>query len=530
MRGNRPHSLHRAALAIFLLACASTCAPEGPGAPEAGDEEKSIQVTVWSERLEAFVEYPPPVAGSLATFATHVTDLQTSEPRRAGSARFVLRKGSGAPLEHLEPAPARAGIYVARLVFPEAGRWSVTLQIPDLDASVDLPEVAVHASWDEAVSTPVPDAPEGISFLKEQQWRFRTRADVVEKRSLVERVRLPATVRARPRGRASVHPPVAGRVLAPPGGEVPAIGTRVAKGEVLALVEPPFSDLGVRIAEAEAEVLRAAADLERAERIAERVRALAEEKARPEREAEDAEFEARLARATHEGALAVRDSYRKAAAAAFGAPPGDSESPFAFALRSPIDGIVTAVGIAVGEFVAPERPLLTILDAGTVLVEARVSESDLGRLGPSRDALYATPDAPDRFVPILGEDGGRFLLLGPEVDPKTRTVPLVYEVPNPDGRLRIGMALDVYVETGRVEASLAVPASALVEEGGRPVAFVQLAGETFEKRDVETGLRDGEFVQILSGLAEGERAVTRGATAIRLASASGAIPAHGHEH
>ena len=70
----------------------------------------------------------------------------------------------------------------------------------------------------------------------------------------------------------------------------------------------------------------------------------------------------------------------------------------------------------------------------------------------------------------------------------------------------------------------------VVEEDGRPIAFVQVSGETFEKRDLELGIRDGNLIQVLSGVAEGERVVTKGAYAVRLASVSSAIPAHGHVH
>ena len=92
------------------------------------------------------------------------------------------------------------------------------------------------------------------------------------------------------------------------------------------------------------------------------------------------------------------------------------------------------------------------------------------------------------------------------------------------------MALKLYVETAHVEEALVVLPSALGDEDGRAVAFVQLSGETFEKRDLTLGIRDGEFVQVVSGLAEGERLVTKGAYAIRLAAVSTTIPAHGHAH
>jgi len=107
---------------------------------------------------------------------------------------------------------------------------------------------------------------------------------------------------------------------------------------------------------------------------------------------------------------------------------------------------------------------------------------------------------------------------------------VIYEVPNPEGKLRIGMFVQVHVATGRAENAIAIPESAVVDEGGRPTAYVQVAGETFEKRYLELGLRDSGFAEVKSGLQEGERVVIKGAYAIRLASMATQIPAHGHAH
>ena len=61
---------------------------------------------------------------------------------------------------------------------------------------------------------------------------------------------------------------------------------------------------------------------------------------------------------------------------------------------------------------------------------------------------------------------------------------------------------------------MAIPDAAIVEESGQPVAFVQVSGETFQKRELTLGIRAGNWVQVLSGVAEGERVVTKGATEI----------------
>jgi RND family efflux transporter MFP subunit len=181
--------------------------------------------------------------------------------------------------------------------------------------------------------------------------------------------------------------------------------------------------------------------------------------------------------------------------------------------------------------VQTETPVFSLLNTETVLIEAQLPEADLARLGSSYRAIYETSAAPGTFVPLLSPEGaGRLVVVGTRVDAKTRTVPLVYEVPNPDGHLRIGMALTIYLETAHVAEALAVPVSALVEEDGRAVAFVQVSGETFHKRELTVGVQDGAFVQVLTGLSAGERVVTKGVYAIRLASVSTTIPAHGHAH
>ena len=65
---------------------------------------------------------------------------------------------------------------------------------------------------------------------------------------------------------------------------------------------------------------------------------------------------------------------------------------------------------------------------------------------------------------------------------------------------------------------------------GRPVAFVLLDGETFQKRTLELGIRDGRFVEVRSGIQEGDRIVTKGAYLVKLASASPASFGEGHAH
>lgn len=544
--------------ALLVTACdrLGLGTPRQASKPASGHQEepeKTAQLTVWSDSVEIFLEHRMLVVHTPTTFTTHVTDLTTLEPRRDGPLIYLFHQGTNPPFTHVEPAPERDGIYNPALTFPQPGEWSVTLQMPlaGQDHRIVLPPVMVFASHAEARQAPEPPGLEGITFLKEQQWKILTQTALVQQRQVTERLRLAGVVAVRSGHKAAVTPHIAGHLAPPPGASLPALGARVNAGQVLALVQPHLVgtelltfmntqrqiqtmevELTVKAAEAEAETMRARAALTQAEQALRRVRVLREHNAKSARDLEEAELAQRKAEADVTAAEILKKTYDRARKQLAERPravePG-SELP-AIELKAPIAGVITAVHATVGAHVHTTEALFTLLNTDTVFIEAQLPEADLGRLGPSQGATYETPAAPGTFVPILGAGGGRLVTLGATVDAKTRTVPLVYEVPNPEGRLRIGMALNVYVETAHSADALVVPVAALVEEDGRTIAFVQVSGETFDKRDLTLGMRDGAFVQVLAGLTAGERVVTKGAYAMRLASVSATIPAHGHAH
>jgi multidrug efflux pump subunit AcrA (membrane-fusion protein) len=87
-----------------------------------------------------------------------------------------------------------------------------------------------------------------------------------------------------------------------------------------------------------------------------------------------------------------------------------------------------------------------------------------------------------------------------------------------------------HVWTGEAETGVAVPETALIDDGGQTIAFVMADGEHFDRRIVRTGIRDAGFVHVASGIAEGERVVTRGAYLVRLAASRPTEAGHGHAH
>jgi cobalt-zinc-cadmium efflux system membrane fusion protein len=521
----KPFTISLALLIALALAGAGCRKAADDHGHDHGGEPKTAQITVWTDRHEVFAEHRAPVANKATTFITHVTDLHTLEPRREGMVKFVLRQGETVA-EHPQAAPARAGIYLPGIIFPKAGDWQLTLLIPTdgTNAAVELGTIKVYADDHAAEHAEIADGPEGVSFLKEQQWKILSKTEPVTKRRLVERLRVAARVRAKPGLSATITAPVSGQLVAASGQALPQPGQRVEAGQLLALLKPNFSEAGAKVAEAQAEFTTARAALDQAESAYNRTKKLAAEQAKSPRELQEAELAYQSAKARHAAAAGFLATFQQAGGTA------SPDAPLLMELRAPIAGVLNSVAAGPGEVVAANQPVFTVLNPETVWIEASIPESGVTRLSEARDAAIELPGDPGRFTSITGEGRGHLLSLGLEVDAATRTVPLTYETANGEGRFRVGQNVTLHVETARVDETVAVPESALVEEGDQLVAFVQVSGETFEKREIKAGIRDTGFVQVIDGIKEGERVVTKGAYAIRLSSISGVIPAHGHAH
>jgi multidrug efflux pump subunit AcrA (membrane-fusion protein) len=130
----------------------------------------------------------------------------------------------------------------------------------------------------------------------------------------------------------------------------------------------------------------------------------------------------------------------------------------------------------------------------------------------------------------VDEKTGRRVAVGSVVDGATRTVPVIFELANPEGVLKPGMFAKVTLHTGQTVRGVAIPQSAVIDDNGKPTVFVMDGGESFFKRPIRLGVSSGGWLQVLEGVSEGERVVSLGAYEIKLSTATGAAVGHGHSH
>ncbi len=196
---------------------------------------------------------------------------------------------------------------------------------------------------------------------------------------------------------------------------------------------------------------------------------------------------------------------------------GGSKLDGRYSVRSPIPGFVLDRHATLGENVGPEDHAFLVGDLSVVWVQASVHDRDVAAVRVGASAR----------VTVLGAAGegfpGTIDLVGRIVDEKTRTLLVRVIVQSPaedlargDIPLRPGMFATVDLEVARHERAILVPVSAVLTVAGESVVFVRsnaAAADTtaYEKRVVETGLRDEHEIEIVQGLALGDEVVVANA-------------------
>lgn len=528
------------ALALLLAACrdkeatdgtSPKHAPKGPAgghSNEAAAEAPSQVVTVYENGLELFMEYPALVVGQASPLVAHFTDARDQNAFKAVTAGKVtarLQHADGTEEVFVAERLLRDGIFKPVVTPKKAGQATLTLALEgaQVAGTVAVGKVSVHPTVAAAIAA-MPEEPAAaaptVAFLKEAQWKTRFATAAAVERTLQGAVRANGELKAIPGQSAELSTPVA--ALIPVTGPVPHMGQQVKKGELLLALAPTNLASGTTEASVDLESARAQAERGLAERELRRAEEMFAAKAIPEKQVDAARIALEVATARVRAAGRERGLYRGAQVGARGQVRG------AFQMRSPLDGVIAFADVTPGAAVEAGSRLLTVVNTQRLWLEAKIYEADIPRVERSTAATFTVTGFDEEFA--INERNGRKVAVGAVVDRATRTVPIIFELENPEGRLKPGMFAKVNVATNETIRGVAVPDTSIVDDNGRATVFVQANGEAFEKRVVRTGVRAGGFVQIVEGLAVGARVVSQGAFEVKLASASGAMPEHGHQH
>lgn len=180
-------------------------------------------------------------------------------------------------------------------------------------------------------------------------------------------------------------------------------------------------------------------------------------------------------------------------------------------IPSPLDGVVTARSVNLGQVVASGQELFTVTDLSSVWIEANLLENDFGAVHGGSQATITTPAYAGR------QYRGVVSYIDPQVDPQTRTAKVRIAVDNPGLALRLGMYMDVLFASPAGATVPVVPKQAIQAIGSTSVVFLPVKAEPgrFLQRTVKTGEETSNGFRVLEGLKSGEMVVTDGSFLLR---------------
>jgi cobalt-zinc-cadmium efflux system membrane fusion protein len=336
----------------------------------------------------------------------------------------------------------------------------------------------------------------------QKRWGIATRP--VSRLTVTGEVTLPGVIALDQRRTAQITSPLEGRVTSV-GAD---LGDAVRRGQALVVIRSPA------LAQAQQAFLQASARRALAGRELDRARALLEDEAIQQKEAQrrQAEFDA----ATTEYGLAESQLH------SFGwdhpqldrllqkaGQPGRDMSDLVdptLTLAAPADGRVISRDVVVGEYVRPEKLLLTVSDLTTVWALLDAREADLAAVAAGGRVLVSAEAYAGRTFE------GRVARVGDIVDPKLRTVTVRVDLPNPGLLLKPNMFVrGALGASGRPREVLGVPEEAVQTIEGEPAVFVVAPGGGFAVKTVKLGDRVGANRVIAGGLEGADVVVTAGA-------------------
>ena len=465
-----------------------------------------LMLTGYSDKFEVFVEMAPFAVGESSNIMALVSKIENFKPLESGKITASLIVGRDG-IRQVAERPAKAGNYVFTLKPVTAGRGSLIFDIESAggQSRVTIPVDVYsdgHSAFHGAENT-VPDVVNSISFTKAQSWRVDFATEEVVRGAFGEIIRTTAQI-IPSQGDERVVTALADGLVSFPAGNLLAGKTVNADASLFSIESSTLADnnMSVRYTEAEAEYNRAKSEYERK-------RELAKDKIVSERELIIAETEFKNAEINYNNLRKNFSSGKQS-------------------VSSPIAGFIKEVLVRNGEYVAARTPVMVVSQNRELLMQADLQPKYYSVLNGIVSANVRLFNSNKTYT--LEELGGKLVSFGRSADVANPLIPVVFQIRN-SGLFLPGSFVELFIKTRTNTQALTIPNEALIEELGSYFVFVQITPELFEKRVVVKGSTDGKRSEIISGLSDGERVVSRGAILVKLAQSSAALDPHaGHMH
>jgi membrane fusion protein, heavy metal efflux system len=489
-------------IALLVLSCRQSDHSEEPGQHD--DGPAPLAYTLYTDKTELFVEFKPLVVGESSRFAAHFTKLgENFTALEEGSITLSLIVNEKGIRQTTDKASS-PGIFRLALKPTISGTGTLVFDIKTKGYTdrITIDSVTVFENTEAAEkATPVEAGGSAITFLKEQAWKIEFANTEIKPQTFHEVIKTTGEITSRPSDEQVVSARASGVVN---WGENIVTGAKVEKGSKLFVL----TSGNVAEGNIESQYREAKANYEKAKADYDRVQPLLKDKI-----------------VSQKDYLEIKNRYDQSQIAYETLSRNYSNG--GQSVLAPISGFIKQVSVGSGEFVQAGQPLATISKDQSLQLRAEIPLRYASELPMITDATFKTVH--NEKVYSTKELNGKVLSYGRAVGNSASLLPVFFSISN-DGSLIPGDVVEVYLQTKPIPNALVVPITSLIEEQGNFYVYVQLEGESFEKRLVKLGSNNGKNVQILSGIRANERVVTKGAQMVKLATQSGSVPAHGHEH
>jgi cobalt-zinc-cadmium efflux system membrane fusion protein len=486
-------------LTVGIIACKQKAAKE-----EAAESLEPLAYTLYTGKSELFVEFKPLVVGQTSKFAAHLTVLgENFLPYTEGIVTVsFIQDGKG--IKSTANAPSSPGIFRLALQPAQAGMGKLVfdIQTKGFTDQFIIDSVQVYVDEKTAIAAQPKEAGgSDISYLKEQAWKVEFANAPVMKETMYDVIKATGEIISAPGDEVTI--------AAKSNGIVKFVGNNNITGSAIRAGQTMFTVTGGEIPfeNVEAAKQTARAELATAKTEYERANELIKDKLITQAEFQNAKLRYEQAQITLNN-LGRNYSGGKS-------------------LSSTINGFIKNIMVSEGQYVSAGQPLATITKNQRLILKADVSLKDADKISSIQEANFTIIQNKQSYN--TKDLNGKVLSVGKTTGGNSPFIPVHFQIDSKPGMLP-GSFAKVYLKTIPINDALVIPASALVEEQGIFYVYVQTEGESFQKRELKLGANDGQKVQVLSGVSEGERVVTKGGYQIKLSQASGALPAHGHEH
>ncbi len=464
-----------------------------------------LTYTLYSNKSELFVEFKPLVVGKTSKFAAHITILgENFLPLTEGEVTVSLIIGENGIRNSSEKASS-PGIFILVLNPKNVGKGKLIFDIKtkDFTDKLVIENIRVYPDEKIAMSNPFEDAiGEQIVYLKDQAWKIEFANTEVERQVFTEIIKTTGQILPAQGDAVIITAKSSGVITF--GNNKKLIGSAVNSGVTLFKI----SGKGLIENNLDAKYTLAKANYEKAKTDFERANELAKDNIISQKEFHERQLKYENAKTTFNN---IANSYSA----------GGQK------VKSPIKGYIKNLLVSEGQYVEVGQPIASISQNRKLILKAEVPQKYFSKLNSISSANFKM--AYDDKVYNTDSLNGKLISFGKNTNNNAYYIPVNFEIDN-KGEIIPGSFIEIFLKTNVIKNALVIPYSSLLEEQGNYYAYVQTSGEGFQKRELKLGVNDGVYVQVLSGIKENERIVTKGAYQIKLATMSGKMPDHGHEH